>query len=207
MGMIYTFEPLAVPYLQDLLSYVHVQNQSYNSLSANMLANVNYIKEHGTVTAIDDGIPIVRFALISQVYGGFYVDGEQMKWEFAPDTLYRGQLNYADSYINLWISGSLTGSNHFSTTNLDGYSTHAELLAAIAPYRRVLYPITYRPINCSFANAPTEAAVGDTVVVSVTFPDGYGLVNESNIYVTNNGVVIQSSYSNGQLTFTMPDSV
>lgn len=67
------------------------------------------------------------------------------------------------------------------------------------------YPITYRPTNCSFPNAPTEAAVGENVVVPVTFPDGYGLVNESNIYVTNNGVVISSTYSNGQLTFTMPD--
>lgn len=67
------------------------------------------------------------------------------------------------------------------------------------------YPITYRPINCSFPSAPTEAMVGDTVVVSVVFSDGYGLVDESNIYVTNNGVVIPSTYSNGQLTFTMPD--
>lgn len=69
----------------------------------------------------------------------------------------------------------------------------------------IAFPITYRPTNCSFPNAPTEAAVGDTVIVPVTFPDGYGLVNESNIYVTNNGVAVPSTYSNGQLTFTMPD--
>lgn len=67
------------------------------------------------------------------------------------------------------------------------------------------YPITYRPTNCSFSGAPTEATVGDTVVVPVTFPDGYGIVNESDIYVTNNGIVIPSTYTNGQLTFTMPE--
>ena len=65
--------------------------------------------------------------------------------------------------------------------------------------------ITYRPTNCSFPNAPTEGVVDSTVVVPVTFPEGYGLVNEANIYVTNNGVVIPSTYSNGQLTFTMPN--
>lgn len=67
------------------------------------------------------------------------------------------------------------------------------------------YTITYRLTNCTAPGAPTEARVGNTVVVHVTFPDGYGLVNDSNIYVTNNGVVIPSTYSNGQLTFTMPD--
>lgn len=72
-------------------------------------------------------------------------------------------------------------------------------------YSGSLFPIIYRPTNCSFPGAPTEAAVGETVVVPVTFPDGYGLVNESNIYVTNNGIIIPSTYSNGQLTFTMPD--
>lgn len=87
------------------------------------------------------------------------------------------------------------------------YNTKQEALAAMNDgiWDTIRYPITYRPTNCSFPNAPTEAAVGDTVVVPVTFPDGYGLVNESNIYVTNNGVVIPSAYSNGQLTFTMPD--
>lgn len=75
----------------------------------------------------------------------------------------------------------------------------------LSQYLSNKYPITYRPTNCSFPNAPTEAAVGENVVVPVTFPDGYGIVNESNIYVTSNGVVIPSTYSNGQLTFTMPD--
>lgn len=83
--------------------------------------------------------------------------------------------------------------------------TIADGIAATGVSAHGALPITYRPTNCSFPNAPTEAEVGDTVNVHVTFPEGYGLVNESNIYVTNNGVVIPSTYSNGQLTFTMPD--
>lgn len=88
----------------------------------------------------------------------------------------------------------------------DPFDTYEEALYALTHYSPIVtYPITYRPTNCSFPDAPTEAAVGDTVVVPVTFPDGYGLANESNIYVTNNRVAIPSTYSNGQLTFTMPD--
>lgn len=88
---------------------------------------------------------------------------------------------------------------------LDYYPTLEEAHMALDDTPLVVYPITYRPTNCSFPNAPTEAAVGDEVVVPVTFPDGYGIVNNSDIYVTNNGVIIPSTYSNGQLTFTMPD--
>lgn len=67
------------------------------------------------------------------------------------------------------------------------------------------YPITYRLTNCTAPSAPDEAAVGDTVTVPFVFEDGYGIVNDANVFVTNNGVVIPSTYANGHLTFTMPD--
>lgn len=67
------------------------------------------------------------------------------------------------------------------------------------------YPITYRLTNCTANSAPTEAAVGDTVNVPLTFPSGYGIANASDAYVMNNGVLVPSSYSNGVLTFEMPD--
>ena len=89
--------------------------------------------------------------------------------------------------------------------SIDAFNTSSEALQAMGISMPGKYPITYRPTNCSFPNAPAKAAVGDTVVVPVVFPDGYGLVNDSNIYVTNNGVVIPSTYTNGQLTFTMPN--
>lgn len=67
-----------------------------------------------------------------------------------------------------------------------------------------LYTITYRDTNATHSG-PVEAAVGDNIVVNYTFPDGYGIVNSSDIYVTNNGVVIPSTYADGTLRFTMPD--
>lgn len=68
------------------------------------------------------------------------------------------------------------------------------------------YPITYRLTNCTAPSAPTEAVVGDTVTVPITFPEGYGIVNpSSDAYVTCNGVLVPSTYSNGQLVFTMPN--
>lgn len=68
-----------------------------------------------------------------------------------------------------------------------------------------LYPITYRLTNAT-TTGPNEAAVGDTVTIPLTFPEGYGVVNpSSDAYVTCNGIVIPSTYSNGQLVFTMPD--
>lgn len=68
------------------------------------------------------------------------------------------------------------------------------------------FEITYRLTNCSAPTAPQSARVGDTVTVPLQFTSGYGIVNpSSDIYVTNNGVIIPSQYSNGVLTFTMPD--
>lgn len=67
------------------------------------------------------------------------------------------------------------------------------------------YPITYQLTNCTAPSAPNEAAVGDTVTVPFVFEDGYGIVNDANVFVTNNGVVIPSTYANGHLTFTMPN--
>lgn len=68
------------------------------------------------------------------------------------------------------------------------------------------YPITYRLTNCTASSAPVEALVGETVNVTFSFSDGYGFINPStDVYVMNNGVLVPSNYSNGVLSFTMPD--
>lgn len=103
--------------------------------------------------------------------------------------------------VYYYLSGNRPAESINFTQNFISIDEAAEYIYNLG----IRYPITYRPINCSFPNAPTEALIGDTVVVPVSFPDGYGLVNESNIYVTNNGVIIPSTYINGQLMFTMPD--
>lgn len=86
---------------------------------------------------------------------------------------------------------------------LDSFSAVISALNLV-PYNR--FPITYRLTNCTAPSAPTEAVVGDTVTVPLSFNSGYGIVNpSSDIYVTNNGVLVPSSYSDNILTFTMPD--
>lgn len=81
----------------------------------------------------------------------------------------------------------------------------AAILDGIWDYAPTTYPITYRLTNAT-TTGPNEAAVGDTVTVPLTFPEGYDVVNpSSDAYVTCNGVLVPSTYSNGQLVFTMPD--
>lgn len=87
---------------------------------------------------------------------------------------------------------------------IDVYETREEAMAAIESVMTRAYPITYRLTNCT-GNGPSEAVVNSTVNVDLTFPAGYGIVNpSSDVYVTNNGVIVPSQYSNGVLTFTMP---
>lgn len=86
---------------------------------------------------------------------------------------------------------------------VDAYTSYEDLYNALSEL--AFEPINYRLTNCTAPQAPTEAAIGSTVTVPLVFPPNYGVVNTSNAYVTNNGVVIPSSYSNGVLTFTMPD--
>lgn len=88
---------------------------------------------------------------------------------------------------------------------VESYSSKDELFRAFDAIMRVAYPITYRLTNCTAPDAPTEAAVGDSVSVSFVYTEGYGITDNTNVYVTNNGVIVPSTYSDGVLTFEMPD--
>lgn len=88
--------------------------------------------------------------------------------------------------------------------NVELFDSRESAIAAL--YEASEYPITYRLTNCSIDSAPTKAAVGDTVTVQLSFTSGYGIVNpSSDVYVTNNGVLVPSTYADGTLTFIMPD--
>ena len=90
--------------------------------------------------------------------------------------------------------------------NTTGYETVQSAIEAsgVLPIPGT-YSITYRLTNAT-TTGPSEATVGDTVTVPLTFPEGYGVVNpSSDAYVTCNGVLVPSTYSDGQLVFTMPD--
>lgn len=140
--------------------------------------------------------------LLHVVYANDYYSSVYHLKNYTLQPYFNGSPNLVHTHVGQMIQSQLNG-------DIPVYTSEAEALSAmddgIWNYIPNIHPITYRPTNCSFPGAPTEAAVGETVVVPVTFPDGYGLANESNIYVTNNGVAIPSAYSNGQLTFTMPD--
>lgn len=109
-----------------------------------------------------------------------------------------GSTASADSLVNF---ADVVSTGIYAQEPLDSFSDVIDALNL----GKNEFPITYRPTNSLFPNAPTEAAVGDTVIVPVEFPDGYGLANTGDIYVQCNGMVIPSTYENGQLTFTMPD--
>lgn len=163
----------------------------------------------------------IRSANLSGSYFAYILDSETSRYfEFwimpgttAPNWQYNRGYGWRDSLASVDI-GNYNGNSYRYSLYLD------EAGSVISPsihiftsmdealedfFGRVGYPITYRPTNCTFPNAPTEAAVGDTVTVTVAFEEGYGIVNPSDIYVTCNGVAVPSTYNNGTLTFTMPD--
>ena len=90
-------------------------------------------------------------------------------------------------------------SNLVYNSNIYNYSTFEEALIGEGIREYNSFPITYRLTNCTASSAPTQAYVGDTVTVPLTFPEGYGVVNpSSDVYVTCNGVLVPSTYTDGQ---------
>lgn len=122
-----------------------------------------------------------------------------------------GRVYYYYEHSTGWSGFSPVPSEDFpSTPSIDifTFNSISDGIEAIDNYvsPSITYPITYRLTNCTAPSAPTEAAVGDTVTVSPQFTSGYGIVNpSSDVYVMNNGVIVPSTWSNGVLTFTMPD--
>lgn len=207
MGTIYHLSALQVPFLEDMISAGDF-NQSYDNLSAEMKSNVDYVHNNALLVSNDndgnDTWSSYIYSLVSDSDGGCYISGNRLYWEYKKDDdAINCQMNiHNNGIIRVWFNLSSSGEyNSFSTLYIDAYSTKEDLLSDL--YH--IYPITYRPTNCSFPNAPTEATVGDTVMVPVAFNEGYGIVNSSDIYVTCNGVAVPSTYNNGTLTFTMPD--
>lgn len=93
------------------------------------------------------------------------------------------------------------------------FSSESELLMAADDGNwsgsTVLYPITYSYSN-STVSGPSEAAVGDTVVVSAVPDVDYGITDASSqISVTNDDVAVPYTWDamNQRITFTMPQPV
>lgn len=108
------------------------------------------------------------------------------------------------SYEDTTISASLIVEEVYLTVYPDLQSA----LDAIDNYTpTVMYPITYSYSN-STVTGVSEAAVGETVVVSAVPDNNYGITDPtSQISVTNNDVAVpfQWNPSTNTITFTMPD--
>lgn len=87
---------------------------------------------------------------------------------------------------------------------IDVYDTKSDAIAALKGRVETGDPITYRLTNCTAPNAPEGARSGNTVTVTLVPDTGFAFINDSDILVTNNGITVQSTFSNGVLTFTMP---
>lgn len=178
-------------------------NFNVNSGIDALAKNVNYPSSafrHNFITSLVN--ETTRFAvLITSNYHGLYADKPIFDVSTYDITYYTSKADRDVISDGLYGWRSTAGTNIAS--DLDYFTSYEDMIAAF--YSSGSYPIVYRNTNCA-SSGPTEASVGDVVQVSYSFPDGYGIVNPStDIYVTNNGVVVPSSYVNGTLTFTMPD--
>lgn len=80
-------------------------------------------------------------------------------------------------------------------------------MITVLPISSTKYPITYSYSNAAVSGV-TEAAIGDTVVVSAVPNINYGITDQaSQIIVTNNDVAVPYEWnpSTNTITFTMPD--
>ncbi len=87
------------------------------------------------------------------------------------------------------------------------YENFDAALAALQSGPIPTYPITYSATNGT-VSGPTEAAIGDTVIVSAVPDVDYGITDASSqIIVTNNDVAVPYTWdaANQRITFTMPD--
>lgn len=124
---------------------------------------------------------------------------------FASWSQYNPGFSVVNPYTNVLMTGdygSVTG------TDLDFFNSIGELRTALnnASYSDILYPITYHYEN-SIVSGPSEAAVGDTVIVSAMPNVGYGITDASTqILVTNDDVAVPYTWdaANQRITFTMP---
>lgn len=208
MGTVYT-----LPYISGISS-VSSFSSTIASLSGDNLAAYNALLNGGLY--IVDGLN--NYGNASASYIANPVSNEVSKVAFYLDT----------NRVAYWITGNRCSMNVYSRTSSlpytsvtyysgntapDGYFTytstnlHVDVFNSSEDAYSALFdkPITYRLTNCTAPSAPQAATAGATVSVQLQFAEGYDIVNPtSDIYVTDNGVIVPSVYSNGTLTFTMP---
>lgn len=111
--------------------------------------------------------------------------------------------NFNNVYNEIWhykyqTPTSLSNVNPVITV----FSSIDDLLLAVTNDTPATAPIIYVPIH-STLSGPESAASGETVNVSVSFPDGY-IYQEKGVSIYNKDGVIPFTYTDGTLSFTMP---
>lgn len=160
----------------------------------------------------DTGESNTVFAFRSQKRVTDTVYGITTRSAYVGGTLLIGNYMFYGDPLRVYLDNGvteITNSGIFSTADYE-HNTIEELYDSVIEAGFTPIPvsgdITYRLTNCTAPGAPASANYGEIVNVPIILPAGYGVVNPStDAYVTNNGVVIDSSYSNGVLTFTMPN--
>lgn len=209
MGTVYT-----IPYIDSSsygISPPLANTTDYNSCAYMRANGFLMVGNTSSITFIAKGVSITSGAQLAC----YSYSSERLYWIIKPNSSESyaiansttGDLNNSSNRSANWdgyFTGAHYGSNYIPShwvQNVDLYSTQEEAETALG----INIPIIYRLTNCTAPSAPQYATVGETVTVDFTFPDGYSIVNpNSDVYVTKNGVIVPSTYSNGVLTFDMP---
>lgn len=174
--------------------------------------------------------PPIATKLVStqQVRAGIYLEGETPRYVVVGNSssIYGSigisYLNASSapttSNINGWVLSNEYNGYYYVTLGIFSYSgqeqamesTNQSLFDAIDSIMSgsISYPITYNANHCTLSG-PEEAAIGDTVEVTVTPDTGYQmpLIPGNLIKLTNNGSPVNFSWDSttSKITFTMPD--
>lgn len=127
------------------------------------------------------------------------------KAEFIPRTVTFNNNEYA---MTIGTTSGTYYTGYYASAVNDKYTSLQEALSAMQIQPIVeMYPITYSSTH-STVSGPSEAAVGDTVIVSAVPDVDYGITDQSlQIAVTCNDEPVAFSWdaTNQRITFIMPD--
>lgn len=196
-------EPALLPYVANPTPASGIKVRSYASDTSKYAA-----------VAVDNTEYAGKVYVCYTVINGSVHEVEVSK-EFLMYYVYRSTGHYAASGYNslnrswtldnntLWYHATLMESDDLLNSSLPTLTQQQIFAFFFEPKADI--PVTYIGDNVTL-NGPEFVASGANVVVNVVFDTGYGFTSNSDIYVTYNGNIVQSTYnsSTNTLTFTAP---
>ena len=157
--------------------------------------------------------PRIVAACVKDSYGFLLVVACSQKFSFGHHVS-----NSSDPFDTYNVNGNNFSVNGYSyvisynsrsgiTFEYGFYSTQNEARAALNAAMLPQYKaVTYRLTNCTGSPTPAQAEIGTTLSIALTPSNGFAFLEPTaDIYVTNNGTRIQSTFSNGTLSFVVPE--